>query len=54
MAYHASPVFACLLTNPALAARWVVEGRVVGLFDGETLTILDRARTHLRIDGSAC
>jgi len=31
-------------TIPCLAGGWLVEGRVVGLSDGDTITILDSAR----------
>jgi endonuclease YncB( thermonuclease family) len=37
----------------ALAAPWIVEGRVVGVSDGDTITVLDRAKTQhvIRIAG---
>ena len=35
------------------AAGWIVEGRVVGISDGDTITVLDDANTQhkIRIDG---
>jgi hypothetical protein len=31
----------------AFAASWTVEGRVVGVSDGDTITVLDRAKENL-------
>ena len=33
----------------ALAASWTIEGRVVGVSDGDTITILDRAKVQHKI-----
>jgi hypothetical protein len=38
--------FYCL---PALAASWTVEGRVVGVSDGDTITVLDRGNVQHKI-----
>jgi endonuclease YncB( thermonuclease family) len=44
---------ACLLLGfnciPALADSWVVDGRVVGVSDGDTITVLDDAKTRHKI-----
>lgn len=34
---------------PSFAASWTVEGRVVGVSDGDTVTILDRAKAQHKI-----
>jgi endonuclease YncB( thermonuclease family) len=34
---------------PALAASWTVQGRVVGVSDGDTITVLDRAKVQHKI-----
>ena len=53
MACHASQ---CARVSPArlhriaaLAGSWVVEGRVVGVSDGDTITVLDDANTQHKI-----
>jgi hypothetical protein len=40
---------------PVLAADWTVEGRVVGVSDGDTITVLDRAKVQhkIRLSGIA-
>lgn len=38
-----------LYSLPTLAAPWIVEGRVVGVSDGDTVTILDRAKVQHKI-----
>jgi endonuclease YncB( thermonuclease family) len=30
-------------------AQWIVEGRVVGVSDGDTITVLDDAKTHHKV-----
>lgn len=41
---------ATLVANPVLAAEpWTVEGRVVGISDGDTITILDRDKRQHKI-----
>ncbi len=42
-----------LAAAPAFAATWVVEGRVVGVSDGDTLTVLDSEKKQhkVRING---
>ena len=49
----APPAFAIptlVLSLPATyAAEWVVEGRVVGVSDGDTITVLDDAKTQHKI-----
>jgi endonuclease YncB( thermonuclease family) len=42
-------LLAGLYCAPALAASWTVEGRVVGVSDGETITVLDRAKVPHKI-----
>jgi endonuclease YncB( thermonuclease family) len=39
---------------PALAAPWTVEGRVVAISDGDTITVLDRSNVQhkIRLSGS--
>jgi endonuclease YncB( thermonuclease family) len=39
-------VFAATTT---FAAEWVVEGRVVGISDGDTITVLDRVKVQHKI-----
>ena len=34
---------------PAFAGPWVVEGRVVGVSDGDTITVLDDAKSQHKI-----
>jgi len=34
---------------PAIAASWTVEGHVVGVSDGGTITVLDRAKVQHKI-----
>jgi endonuclease YncB( thermonuclease family) len=38
-----------LALGAAHGAEWVVEGRVVGISDGDTITVLDDARTQHKI-----
>ena len=38
-----------LAAGPANAAGWIVEGRVVGVSDGDTITVLDDAKTQHKI-----
>ena len=38
-----------LLALPAPAAEWLIEGRVVGVSDGDTITVLDDAKTQHKI-----
>jgi endonuclease YncB( thermonuclease family) len=38
-----------LALGSARAAEWIVEGRVVGISDGDTITILDDAKTPHKI-----
>jgi endonuclease YncB( thermonuclease family) len=40
---------AILAAAPAFAAPWVVEGRVIGVSDGDTLTVLDDAEVQHKI-----
>jgi endonuclease YncB( thermonuclease family) len=46
-------LFACIAVSTALArtyaAEWVVEGRVVGVSDGDTITVLDDTEFQHRI-----
>jgi endonuclease YncB( thermonuclease family) len=39
----------CAISATASAASWFVEGRVVGVSDGDTITILDRAKVQHKI-----
>ena len=41
-----SRAFYCL---PAFSGSWIVEGRVVGVSDGDTVTILDRTKAQHKI-----
>ena len=41
-------LLAALYCSPALAASWTVEGRVVGVSDGDTITLLDDNKTQPR------
>ena len=34
---------------PALGAEWIVEGRVVGISDGDTITVLDTSNNQHKI-----
>jgi endonuclease YncB( thermonuclease family) len=38
-----------LVLGTAQAAEWIVEGRVVGVSDGDTITVLDDAKTQHKI-----
>ena len=38
-----------LALGTAQAAEWVVEGRVVGVSDGDTITVLDDAKTQHKV-----
>ncbi len=42
---------AAVLVSPGavLAGTWVVEGRVVGISDGDTITVLDRMKVQHKI-----
>jgi len=40
---------AALAACPVFAASWVVEGRVVGISDGDTITVLDDSKTQHKI-----
>src|SRR5262245_21527201 len=42
-----------VIATPGFAATWIVEGRVVGIFDGDTITVLDDSKTQrkMRIAG---
>jgi endonuclease YncB( thermonuclease family) len=46
-------LLAALYCLPSLAASWTVEGRVVGVSDGDTITVLDRANVQhkMRLSG---
>ena len=48
-----SVLLAGLYCLPALAATWTVEGRVVGVSDGDTITVLDGAKVQheIRLSG---
>jgi endonuclease YncB( thermonuclease family) len=39
----------CAISAGASAASWVVEGRVVGVSDGDTITVLDSAKVQHKI-----
>jgi endonuclease YncB( thermonuclease family) len=39
-------LLATLYCLPALAATWTVEGRVVGVSDGDTITVFDGAKVQ--------
>jgi endonuclease YncB( thermonuclease family) len=45
----ASLLVAALLASPAAAAGWLIEGSVVGIIDGATLTVLDGANTQHKV-----
>jgi endonuclease YncB( thermonuclease family) len=45
----ASLLVAALLASPAAAAGWLIEGSVVGIIDGATLTVLDGANTEHKV-----
>jgi endonuclease YncB( thermonuclease family) len=45
----ASLLVAALLALPAAAAGWLLEGRIVGIIDGATLTVLDGANTQHKV-----
>jgi endonuclease YncB( thermonuclease family) len=53
MRNHLLAVILAAATGSADAAQWVVEGRVVGVSDGDTITVLDAGRTQhvVRIGG---
>jgi endonuclease YncB( thermonuclease family) len=40
---------AALICSPAFAASWTVEGSVVGVSDGDTITVLDPAKVQHKI-----
>ena len=40
---------AALLASPAAVAGWLIEGPVVGITDGDTLTVLDGANTQHKV-----
>ena len=42
-------LLAALYCSPALAASWTVEGRVVGVSDGDTITLLDDNKTQYKV-----
>jgi len=46
-------VILCLWSAPALAGPWTVNGRVVSVADGDTITILDldKRQHKIRFDG---
>jgi endonuclease YncB( thermonuclease family) len=46
---RACAVLASLCCLPALAAPWVIEGRVMGISDGDTLALLDDAKVQHKI-----
>ena len=49
---HVQPLLAAILAlalGAAQAAEWIVEGRVVGVSDGDTITVLDDAKTQHKI-----
>jgi endonuclease YncB( thermonuclease family) len=45
----AAALLAGVYCLPALSASWTVEGRVVGISDGDTITVLDDAKTQHKI-----
>jgi endonuclease YncB( thermonuclease family) len=49
-----SLIVAAILATPTTAAEWIIEGRVVGIADGDTFTILDGANAQriVRFAGS--
>src|SRR5262249_7791109 len=42
-------IAAILVASPAFATTWVVEGRVVGISDGDTITLLDGFKTQHKV-----
>jgi endonuclease YncB( thermonuclease family) len=38
-----------LLASPAAADEWIIEGRIVGITDGDTLTVLDPANAQHKV-----
>jgi endonuclease YncB( thermonuclease family) len=38
-----------LYCSPGIAGSWVVVGRVVGVSDGDTITVLDDAKTQHKV-----
>jgi hypothetical protein len=52
-AFALAALLAALYCSPTLAASWPVEGRMVGVSDGVTLTLLDRDKTEHKICLSA-
>ena len=42
-------VLGAVLSTSAAAASWTLEGRVVGVSDGDTITVLDDAKTQHKI-----
>ena len=42
-------LLASIYCAPAIAASWILEGRVVGVSDGDTITVLDDAKTQHKI-----
>jgi endonuclease YncB( thermonuclease family) len=45
----ASLLVAAILSAPAAAAEWTIDGQVIGVSDGDTVTLLDHARTRHKI-----
>ena len=39
----------CAFSGPTFGAEWIVEGRVVGVSDGDTITVLDNSNTQRKI-----
>lgn len=55
LAARALILAAVLAAGAALAAEpWIVEGRVVGVSDGDTLTVLDAAKVQHRVRLAGC
>jgi endonuclease YncB( thermonuclease family) len=48
-----SLILAAILSAPVIAAEWSIEGRVIGVSDGDTISLLDRSNTphKIRLNG---
>jgi endonuclease YncB( thermonuclease family) len=47
--FWASLAVAAILSAPAAAAEWAIDGRVIGVSDGDTVTLLDHAKAQHKI-----
>ena len=49
LATRACALAVLLYCPPGIAGTWTVESRVVGVSDGDTITVLDRAKVQHKI-----